>query len=352
MFKFNTKTGHNVVGVDISSTAVRLIQLSHRGDRFQVEAYASLPIDEHWIVDKNIVDGESIAEVVEGVYNLANPSTKQVALAVPTLSVITKIIEMDADISEDEREIQIRMDAEQYIPYPIDEVSLDFEQLQTSTRNPNRVNVLLVATRTENVDRRAEIIDLASLKPKIVDVESFALERAYRLVADSLPIGAKVVAVLDIGHHQTIMNILDDGQVIYNREFSFGGKQLTQDIQQRYGLSAQDADVAKILRALPDDYDTEVLYPFIDALSQQAARSLQLFFSSSQYNSVDHILLAGGSANIAGLTKVLQDQLGYRVTLVNPFLRMSYAAQVNFKQLEQDASSLLVATGLALRSFD
>jgi type IV pilus assembly protein PilM len=266
--------------------------------------------------------------------------------------VINKIIEMDADMTADEREVQIRMDAEQYIPFPLDEVSLDFEVLPDKLANPNRVNVLLVATRTENVDTRVEVLELANLSAKIADVESYAMERAFSVFADTLPIGANTVGILDIGHTMTTLSVMQKGKIIYTREQVFGGRQLTQDVQSRYGLSFEEAGRAKKERTLPDDYDTEVLEPFLDAVVQQAARSLQFFFSSSQFNEIDHILLAGGNANIPGLAKLLQQKLGYRVTISNPFLQMGFSPQIDIKKIENDASSLMVACGLALRSFD
>jgi type IV pilus assembly protein PilM len=304
------------------------------------------------VVEKSILNPEAVGDALERVVNLANPHTTNVAIAVPTSMAINKIIEMDADMTDDEREVQIRMDAEQYIPFPLDEVSLDFEVLADRLANPNRVNVLLVATRTENVDSRVEVLELAGLKAKIAEVESYAMERAFSVFADTLPMGANTVGILDIGHTMTTLSVMQKGKIIYTREQVFGGKQLTQDVQNRYGLSFEEAGRAKKERSLPDDYDTEVLEPFLDAVVQQAARSLQFFFSSSQFNEIDHILLAGGNANIPGLAKLLQQKLGYRVTIANPFLQMGFSPQIDIKKIENDASSLMVACGLALRSFD
>lgn len=244
------------------------------------------------------------------------------------------------------------MDAEQYIPFPLDEVSLDFEVLSDKLANPNRVNVLLVATRTENIESRVEVVEITGLTPKIADVESYALERAFEVFSDTLPIGVNMVGVLDIGHTMTTLSVMQNGKIIYTREQVFGGKQLTQDVQNRYGLSYGEAGRAKKDRTLPDDYETEVLTPFLEAVVQQAARSLQFFFSSSQFNEIDHILLAGGNANIPGLSKLLQQKLGYRVTIANPFLQMGFSPQIDLKKIENDAPSLMVACGLALRSFD
>lgn len=352
MLRLYRKPSKGLVGVDISSTTVKLLELSVKNGRYWVESYAVMPLPENSVVEKSILNPEAVADALERVVNLANPHTTHVAIAVPTSMVIHKIIEMDADMSDEEREVQIRMDAEQYIPFPLDEVSLDFEVLPDRLANPNRVNVLLVATRTENVDTRVEVLELAGLVAKVADVESYAMERAFSVFADTLPMGANTVGILDIGHTMTTLSVMQKGKIIYTREQVFGGRQLTQDVQSRYGLSFEEAGRAKKERTLPDDYDTEVLEPFLDAVVQQAARSLQFFFSSSQFNEIDHILLAGGNANIPGLVKLLQQKLGYRVTIANPFLQMGFSPQIDIKKIENDASSLMVACGLALRSFD
>ncbi|WP_168408063.1 pilus assembly protein PilM [Acinetobacter indicus] len=352
MRRLYRKPSKGLIGVDISSTSVKLLELSVKNDRYWVESYALVPLSEGSVVEKNILNPEAVGDALERAFNLANTPTTAAALAIPTSMVISKIIEMDADMTEDEREVQIRMDAEQYIPFPLDEVSLDFEVLPDRLANPNRVNVLLVATRLENIESRCEVIELAGLTPKVADVESFAIENAFKVFADTLPMGVNTIGVLDIGHTMTTLSVLKDNKIIYTREQVFGGKQLTQEIQNRYGLSFEEAGRAKKSRTLPDDYDVEVLEPFLEAVVQQAARSLQFFFSSSQFNEIDHILLAGGNANIPGLAKLLQQKLGYRVTIANPFLQMGFSSKIDIKRIESDASSLMVACGLALRSFD
>lgn len=352
MRRLYRKPSKGLIGVDISSTSVKLLELSVKNDRYWVESYALVPLSEGSMVEKNILNPEAVGDALERAFNLANTQTTAAALAIPTSMVISKTIEMDADMTDDEREVQIRMDAEQYIPFPLDEVSLDFEVLPDRLANPNRVNVLLVATRLENVESRCEAIELAGLTPKVADVESFAIENAFKVFADTLPMGVNTIGVLDIGHTMTTLSVLKDNKIIYTREQVFGGKQLTQEIQNRYGLSFEEAGRAKKSRTLPDDYDVEVLEPFLEAVVQQAARSLQFFFSSSQFNEIDHILLAGGNANIPGLAKLLQQKLGYRVTIANPFLQMGFSSKIDIKRIESDASSLMVACGLALRSFD
>ncbi|BAP38982.1 pilus assembly protein PilM [Acinetobacter guillouiae] len=352
MLRLYRKPNKGLIGVDISSTTVKILELSVKNGRYWVESYGLSPLLDGSVVEKNILNPEAVADALERAVNIGNPQSQNVAVAVPTSMVIHKIIEMDADMSDEEREVQIRMDAEQYIPFPLDEVSLDFEVLKDKLANPNRVNVLLVATRAENIDSRVEVLEIAGLSPKIADVESYAIERAFDVFSDTLPIGVNLVGILDIGHTMTTLSVMQNGKIIYTREQVFGGKQLTQDVQNRYGLSYDEAGRAKKDRTLPDDFETEVLMPFLEAVVQQAARSLQFFFSSSQFNEIDHILLAGGNANIPGLAKLLQQKLGYRVTIANPFLQMGFSPQIDLKKIENDAPSLMVACGLALRSFD
>lgn len=352
MLRLYRKPQKGLVGVDISSTSVKILELSEKNARYYVESYALVPLPEGTVVEKNIVNPEAVAEAIETAIEKGNPSTDVAAFAVPTSTVIHKVIEMDKDLSDDELEVQIRMDAEQYIPFPLDEVSLDFEVLPEPASHNDKSQVLLVATRTENLDTRNEALMFAGLTAKIADVESYAMERALKVFANTLPIGANIIALLDIGHSMTTLSVMVGGKIIYTREHVFGGRQLTTDIQNRYGMSFSEAGRAKKERTLPDDYETEVLMPFMGSVAQQAQRSLQLFFSSSQYNDIDHILLAGGTANLEGLAKYLQHELSYRVTVANPFLHMGFSPQISIKKLEEDASSLMVACGLALRSFD
>jgi len=350
---FLSKKNTSLLGLDISSTSVKLLELSLQGERYRVESYGVEPLPQNAVVEKNIADVEGVGEAIIRLIAKAKPKTKNVAVAVSGSAVITKTIEMDADLSDDERESQIRLEADQYIPYPLEEISLDFEVIGPSTTNPERVSVLLAASRTENIELRTDALVIANLTAKIVDVGAYAMERAFDLLVDSLPCGRDgTVAIIDIGASMTTLSVVNDGKIIYTREQMFGGKQLTEEIQRRYGLSFEEAGRLKKEGGLPDDYEVEVLRPFKDAVVQQVTRSLQFFFSSSQYNDVDHILLAGGTASISGLADVVQEKLGTAVSVANPFVHMSFAPQINAAAISNDAPSLMIACGLALRSFD
>lgn len=342
-----------VLGLDISSTAVKMLEISKQGSGYRVENYSVKPLPPSVVVEKNITDVEAVAQVVKAVVQSSRTKLKDAAVAVAGSAVITKLIEMPADLSEDAMETQISLEADQYIPYPLDEVALDFDIQGPSAKNPDQVEVLLAACRRENVDMRQSVLEIAGLIPRIVDVEAYTMERAFQLVREQLEDqDEQVVAVVDVGATMTTLSVLVDGKTIYTREQLFGGKQLTEEIQRRYGLSADEAGLAKKQGGLPDDYEPEVLEPFKDAVVQQVTRSLQFFFSSSQYNDVDHIILAGGVASLDGLATLIEEKLGTSTTVANPFANMSVASRVNSTALANDAPSLMIAVGLALRSFD
>ena len=342
-----------MLGIDISSTSVKLIEISQQGGGYRVENYAVRPLPPNAVVEKNISDVDVVSQTVLSVVQKSRSKIKDAAVAVAGSSVITKLIEMPADLNEDAMELQISLEADQYIPYPLEEVSLDFDIQGPSAKNPDQVEVLLAACRRENVEVRAGVLEVAELVPKVVDVEAYTMERAFSLIKDQLEDQEEqVVAIIDIGATMTTLSVLIDGKTIYTREQLFGGRQLTEEIQRRYGLSAEEAGLAKKQGGLPDDYETDVLEPFREAVVQQATRSLQFFFSSSQYNDVDHIVLAGGVASLDGLASLIEEKLGTSATVADPFADMSISSKVNATELANDAPSLMIAAGLALRSFD
>lgn len=354
MFGLFGKKSSAVLGVDISSSSVKLIELSKQGDRFKVESYAVEPLPANAVVEKNITDVEAVGEAVKKVAAKSRTSVKQTAVAVSGSAVITKLIQMNGGLNEFEMEDQIALEADQYIPYPLDEVAIDFEVQGPSESNPDQVDVLLAACRKENVDVREDALDIASLTTKVVDVEAYALERAYTLIESQLESHGEelVVAVVDIGATMTTLSVLADGHTVYTREQIFGGKQLTEEIQRRYGLSLEEAGLAKKQGGLPDDYESEVLTPFREAVVQQVARALQFFFGASQYNAVDYVVLAGGTASIQGLTEMVEEKTNTPTLVANPFADMAVGSRVNASALGNDAPSLMIACGLAMRSFD
>nr|WP_323740323.1 pilus assembly protein PilM [Kangiella koreensis] len=343
-----------VIGIDISSTAVKVLQLGKVGNRYRVDRYAVEPLPQGVVVERDIRDTEAVGNAIKKAVDKARTTTKYAAVAVSGSAVITRSIQMEKGLTDLEMEDVIKVEADQYIPYPLEEVNLDFQVLGDSEVNDNQVDVLLAASRSVNVDSRVDALEIAGLIPKVVDIEAYAIERAYQLTKKKTVdhIENSVVAIVDIGATMTSLNVLRNGQVIYNREQLFGGNQLTEEIQSRYGLSYQEAGLAKKQGSLPDDYETEVLIPFAEIITQQVGRALQFFFSASEFNSVNEIILAGGCASIDGLDGMIQEHLGTPTRVANPFAEMSISSHVNTQALSADAPAMMISCGLALRSFD
>jgi len=349
-----SRKAQSLVGVDISSSAVKLLELSKSGDDYKVESYAVGGLPPNSVVENNIADVEAVGEVVKIAYKRSSSSVKNAAVAVSGSAVITKIVQMQASLSEDEMENQIMVEADQYIPYSLDEVNLDFEVLGPTEGATDSVDVLLAASRTENVDVRVDAIELGGLNAKIVDIEAYAMENAFSLIAPQLPNGGldQTVAIFDIGATMTTLSVIHDLKTVYMREAIFGGKQLTEEIQRRYGLSYEEAGMAKKQGGLPDTYEPEVLEPFKEAMTQEINRSLQFFFAATQYNSVDHIVLAGGSSSIQGIDQMVEERMSISTIIANPFSNMTLSSNIKAQVLSNDAPALMIACGLALRSFD
>lgn len=350
---FNQKQ-NAVLGIDISTAAVKLLEISKIGTRYRVESYAVAPLPQEAFVDKHIANIDIVAEAVKAAVNQSGTRLKQACVAVSGSTVMSKVITVPASLSEMEIEDQVMDEATQYVPYALDEVSLDFEVQKINDNNPDLLDVLLVASRKENVNDRIEVLNKAGLKAKIVDVEAFAMENAFKLVVDQIDgFGPeKTIAVADVGATMTTLNVIYDGHAVYTREQGFGGKQLTEEIQRRYGFSYEEAGLAKKRGGLPERYVVDVLEPFKKAMAQQISRAMQFFISSSANRTVDSIILAGGCASIPGVVNLVEQTLGITTYLANPFINMALSNRVKPQNLSADAPALMLACGLALRSFD
>lgn len=342
-------------GLDISSSSVKMLEIVEAGrDAFRVERYAIEPLTKDAVVDGNINNLEAVAEAVKRGYKRLGTRAKHVAMAVPSGAVITKKIIVAAGLREEELELQVEAEANQYIPFALEEVNLDFQVVGPSPANPGEQEVLIAATRKEKVEDRVALAESAGLKAIVMDVESFAQMAALSLVVSQLPNGGREqnVAIVDVGANVMNVSVLRNEQSVYTREQAFGGNQLTQDITSRYGMSVEEAENAKRSGGLPDDFETEVLRPFMENLSMEVQRALQFFFTSTSYSQVDRILLAGGSAVIPGLDEVVHTRTQVATMVANPFGAMQTSPRIQLKRLMQDAPSLIVACGLAMRRFD
>lgn len=343
-----------MLGLDISSSSVKLVELGRdKAGNLVLERCAIEPLERGWFVDGNVEKFDEVAEAVRKLVKKSGTKTKSVAMALPPSAVITKKIILQGGMSDLELEQQVEAEANQYIPFPLDEVSLDFCVVGPSVSSVGDIEVLIAASRREKVQDIQGLAEAAGLTPVIVDVESYAARLAAGRLIENLPgQGAGlIVALFEIGAMTTSMQVMRDEEVLYDRDQAFGGAQLTQLIVRQYGFSQEEAESKKRSGELPDDYEATVLKPFIDTMVQELGRALQFFFTSTPHNRVDYIMLAGGSAALPALTNAVTQHTSFPCSLLNPFDGMEIGEGVRLKRMTREAPSYLTSCGLALRRF-
>lgn len=343
-----------MIGLDISSSSVKLVELSESGNgEYVLERFASEPFEKGWIADGQIEKFDEVAEAVRKVVTKSGTRTKHVAMAMPQSAVITKKIMLPAGLREEELELQVETEANQYIPFSLDEVSLDFCVIGPSPTSAGDVEVLIAASRKDRVQDRQGLAEAAGLKPLILDIESHASRLAMGRLIFNLPGEGKdaLVALFEIGAETTSLKVLRDNELLYDRDQAFGGAQLTQLISRQYGFSFEEAELKKMSGDLPEDYQSSILNPFVDSLSQEIGRALQYFFTSTPHHKVHYIMLAGGTAALPGLKERVTELTGFASMIVNPFEGMKLGSAVRESKLRREASSYLTACGLAMRRF-
>ena len=344
-----------LVGCDISSSAVKMVEVAEAGKNlYRVERYAVEPLPRDAVVDGNIMNLDAVSDCLKRGWKRMGTNIKNLALALPSAAVITKKIIVPASQQENELELQVETEANQYIPFALDEVNLDFQVIGPAPNSPEDVEVLIAASRKDKIEDRVAAAEAAGLKAVVMDIESFAIQTAFELIERQLPENGKDqnIAIVDIGTAMMNLNVLRNGQSVYMREQPFGGNQLTQEIQRHFGMSSEEAEAAKRAGGLPENYETDVLAPFLDTLGLEVARALQFFFSSTQFNQVNHILLAGGCASIPGIDEIVAKRAAVNTMVANPFANMALSSKIRPKYLTSEAPSLMVACGLAMRRFD
>ncbi len=343
-----------LIGLDVSTSSVKLVELSMSSSgEYSVERFASEPLEKGWITDGQIEKFDEVAEAVRRVVAKSGTKTTQVAMAMPQSAVITKKIVLPGGLSEDELEIQVESEANQYIPFSLDEVSLDFCVIGPSAEAVGDVDVLIAAARKDKVEDRRGLAESAGLKTTILDIESNASRLAISRVIQGLPNGGHdaLVALFEIGTETTGLKVLRDDEILYDREQAFGGSQLTQMISRQYGLSFEEAEQKKLSGDVADDYEQNVLEPFVDMIAQEIGRALTYFFTSTPHHRVHYVMLAGGTATLPGLTDRVLQVTEAATMVVNPFEGMKVGSAVREGRMRKDAPSYLTACGLALRRF-
>jgi type IV pilus assembly protein PilM len=343
-----------IIGVDISSTAVKMVELSGTSEKPELTRYSIEPLPRDAMSDGNVANMETVGAAIERAVRKLGSRTKGAAVALPTSMVITKKITLPATDREEDLELAVEGEANQYIPFALDEVNLDFAVIGPVANDPTQVEVMIAAARREKVEDRVAAIESAGLKASVMDVEAMAVMGAYERMAEALP-GKGVdqnIGVLDVGATSTRFYVFRNDEQIFMRESPFGGNQLTQEIQRAYNMTSEEAEAAKRAGNLPSNYDNDVLRPYVDTLAIEAARALQFFLTSNSQGQLDYLLLAGGCASLPGLVEAVSRRTNVTAAVANPFSGMSLGTGVKSRQLAADAPSLIVACGLALRRFD
>jgi type IV pilus assembly protein PilM len=336
-----------MIGLDISSSSVKLVELGQTATgEYVVERFGVESFEKGWITDGQIEKFDEVAEAVKRVVSKSGTKTRQVVMAMPQSAVITKKIMLPAGLREEELELQVEAEANQYIPFSLDEVSLDFCVIGPSPTSVGDVEVLIAASRKDRVQDRQGLAEAAGLKPAVLDIESHASRLAMSRVVAALPNEGKdaLVALFEIGADTTSLKVLRDDEMLYDRDQAFGGSQLTQLISRQYGFSYEEAEQKKLAGDLPDDYETTLLAPFVD-------RALQYFFTSTPHHKVHYVMLAGGTAALPGLKDRVTELTGFASMVVNPFENMKLGSAVRESKLRREAPSYLTACGLAMRRF-
>jgi type IV pilus assembly protein PilM len=342
-----------VIGLDIGSTSVRLLQLSSHGSGYQVDHFAIEPLAEGAVVDKAVQDVEAVSNAISRAVRASGTRAKSCAIAVSGSAVFTKTISLPADLADADVESQVQIEANQYVPYPLEEVSLDFEVLGPSARNADLIDILLAASKSENVESRQDAIDVAGLKTKVVDVEAFAIANAFELIRKRDGIRrSEAVGFFDIGYDMTTLLIIKGERIIYTRDHPFGGHQLLEETMRRYDMTAEQASFFERNEEAPEDFEEEVLEPFQLNIVHQISRALQFFASSNDYTNIGTIYLSGGVASLKGLAAMVQQELGMTTRVADPVTGLDIANHVAVTALKRNTTNLMIAMGLALRGFD
>lgn len=354
MFALFGKKDSGLIGVDIGSSSVKLVALTNQSGQFTLDGYAVVPVPPAAVIDGNVQDVGQVADAVERAAKVAGTSLKKVVVAVPSSAVITKTLAISDSFSEIELEEQVKLEADQFIPYPLDEVAIDFEVKGASQHNTDFNDILVVACRRSDVELRDDAVTGAGLKCEVVDVDTYAVERAFaQLEAGAEPQESdELVGIVDIGAATLTLNVFRNGQIVYNREQAFGGNELTNSIHQHFGIPLGEVEQKLRQGELNAEIQQLFVLPFRGTIAQQVSRALQFFYSSGVHSELSRLYLMGGTAGISELAQQIEQEIGVTTLTADPFQQMKINSKISRERLSADASSLVKACGLAMRPIE
>ncbi len=337
-----------VVGVDIGSHSVKICELKKTDKGYQIVALGSAVLPEGAVDDGTLVEPEAVGEVIAGLFKNLKVKNKKVGFSISGYSVIVKKVNL-AVMGEKELEDYIMQEAEQYIPFDISDVYLDFQDLKTNTEKNDRTDVMLVAAKKEIVDDYLEMLKSINLQPAIVDVDGFALENTYETVYEK----SENVALVDIGASKMNINILSEGISVVARDIVVGSRQLTEQIQGAFDLEYEEAEALKLGQTPAEDRQEEMEDIFSSTCTQwvlEIKKAIDLYHSNNPDKPLTRLVLSGGGCKVVGLSDFLESETSIPVEIFNPFSNMNYnKKKIDAGYIERIGPEMAIASGIAIR---
>ena len=336
------------VGIDIGSSSVKLVQLKKVKGAFHLVNLGVLPLPAEAIVDNTIMDSSSIVETIKQLMQSLRINAGDAVSSISGNSVIIRKIVLPAMASE-ELEEQIQWEAEQYIPFDLNDVNIDFQILGPDENDPSKMLVLLVASKKENVNDYVSVFNESGLKLAVMDVDAFALQNAFESNYDVFP--EEVIGLVNIGANIMNLNVVKNGSSLFTRDVQLGGSLYTEEIQKQFGISTEEAEQIKISGNCQDpDRLLELITRLNDTMALEMRRSLDFYNSTAGEGKIAKIFLSGGGAKIAQLTEAVSGRLGVPVEILNPFKKLDHDNNAFEPELLAEIAPLMtIAMGLATR---
>ncbi|MBV5340697.1 MAG: type IV pilus assembly protein PilM [Deltaproteobacteria bacterium] len=346
MFLFKNKK--EVVGIDIGSSSVKVVQLKNNNGSFQLLNAGIYPLPPEAIVDNTLMDSSSIARVVKNLVASLGIKIKDVACSISGNSVIIRKIVLPA-MPQEELEDQISWEAEQYIPFDINDVNMDFQILSPDSNDPSKMNVLLVASKKDIINDYLAVFSEAGMKLSVVDIDSFAVQNAFEVNHDYN--SEDILALVNIGASIMNINVIKDGITLFTRDVQMGGNLYTEEIQKQLGLSSSDAETGKLLAHESNNTPLQnVILKVNETISQEIRRSLDFYNSTASDERISGVFISGGCSKVYNLIGTISEKIGLKVERLNPFAKLKYTEKdFDPEFLQEIAPFMAVPVGLAIR---
>ena len=340
----------DVIGIDIGSSSVKMVHLKEVKGSYQLAGLGLATLPSEAIVDNAIMDSSSIVDVVKGLVESQKLKTKNVATSISGHSVIIRKIQLPI-MTEEEMEASIQWEAEQYIPFEISEVNLDFQILGPDANDASLMNVILVAAKKDFVSDYVALFKECGLNPQVMDIDCFAVENVYEVNYGSNE--DEIVALIDMGASSMNVNVLRGGMSVFTRDIQLGGSAYNEEIQKRLGLNNEDAEIVKLGGEVADvtaESVAEVMEDATEILTQEVQRSIDFFSATSSDEKVQKVFITGGVSKVPSVKASLESRLGVSVHVVDPWRHISFSEKdFDPEYLQAMGPVYTVAAGLAMR---